>query len=172
MERGQVYPVRSPGRRRQGGRTPHHRCADGLADGHPARSLAERLRCHSMRVPGFLVRQFHVAGSLRSDGDGFSIQARNPLGDGTLVKIGRITVDEQAIDPQAITATREGDDVVHRAVDVSSRAPVTFRKGDVVTFHIAGYPLTPGRHRFEIEVFELNMGRLHLAFDDTLRPPV
>jgi hypothetical protein len=47
---------------------------------------------------------------------------------------------------------------------------VTFRKGDVVTFHIAGHPLEPGRHRFEIEVFELNMGRLHLAFDDTLKP--
>ena len=124
-----------------------------------------------MRVPGFLVRQFHVGGSLRSDGDGFSIQARNPLGDGTLVRIGRISVDGHDIEPAAITATRDGEDVVHRAVDVTSASPVTFRKGDVVTFHVAGHPLAPGTHRFEIEVFELNMGRLHLAFDDTLRGP-
>ena len=47
---------------------------------------------------------------------------------------------------------------------------MTFRKGDVVTFHIAGHSLEPGKHRFEIEVFELNMGRLHLTFDDTLKP--
>ena len=39
---------------------------------------------------------------------------------------------------------------------------------DVVSMD--GYPLEPGKHRFEIEVFELNMGRLHLAFDDTLKP--
>jgi hypothetical protein len=123
-----------------------------------------------MRVPGFLVRQFHVGGSLKSEGDGFSIQARNPIGDGTLVKIGRIAVDGDEIQPADINATREGDEDVHRAVDVSERSPVTFRKGDVVTFHIARHPLEPGKHRFEIEVFELNMGRLHLAFDDTLQP--
>ena len=124
-----------------------------------------------MRVPGFLVRQFHVGDSLKSEGDGFSIQARNPLGDGTLVKIGRVSVDGHEVEAGAITAIREGEDVVHRAADVSSAAPVTFRKGDVVTFHVAGHPLSPGKHRFEIEVFELNMGRLHLAFDDTLAPP-
>ena len=123
-----------------------------------------------MRVPGFLVRQFHVGGSLRSEGDGFSIQARNPLGDGTLVKIGRISVDGHEVEPEDVTATRDGEDVLHRAADISSRSPVTFRKGDVVTFHVAGHRLVPGRHRFEIEVFELNMGRLHLAFDDTLQP--
>jgi hypothetical protein len=124
-----------------------------------------------MRVPGFLVRQFHVGGSLRRDGDGFSIQARNPVGDGTLVKIGEISVDGHPIEPEAITATRDGEAAVHHARDVSATSPVTFRKGDVVTFHIAGHPLEPGKHRFEIEVFELNMGRLHLAFDDTLKPP-
>jgi hypothetical protein len=124
-----------------------------------------------MRVPGFLVRQFHVGGSLRRDGDGFSIQARNPLGDGTLVKIGAVSVDGHPVEPEAITATRQGEEGIHRAADVSRAAPVTFRKGDVVTFHVAGRPLEPGKHRFEIEVFEVNMGRLHLAFDDTLTPP-
>ncbi|MFO7533623.1 MAG: hypothetical protein R6W93_14285, partial [Candidatus Limnocylindrales bacterium] len=63
-----------------------------------------------MRVPDFLVRQFYVAGSLQHEGDGFRVQARNGMGDGTLVGIGSISVDGSVIDPAAITATRAGDD--------------------------------------------------------------
>jgi hypothetical protein len=120
-----------------------------------------------MRVPDFLVRQFYVKGSLQAEGDGFRLQARNAMGDGTLVGIGRVTLDGQAMDPGAITATRDGDDAVHRATDVSRESPVLFRRGDVVTFHISGHPLTPGRHRFEVEVLELNVGTLQLALEDT-----
>ncbi len=62
-----------------------------------------------------------------------------------------------------------GTDTVHQAADVSRRSPVSFSRGDVVTFHIAGYPLAPGEHRFEVEVFELNLGSLQLALKDTVR---
>lgn len=123
-----------------------------------------------MRVPDFLVRQFYVQGSLRQEADGFSLQARNGMGDGTLVGIGRVAVDGTTIDPAAITATRDGDDTVHRAADVSRTSPVSFGRGDVVTFRIAGYQLAPGEHRFEVEVFELNLGSLQLSLKDTVRP--
>ena len=122
-----------------------------------------------MRVPDFLVRQFYVKGSLQPEGDGFRLQARNGMGDGTLVGIGRVVMDGQAIDPSAITASRVGDDAVHRAADVSRRAPVSFKRGDVVTFHITGHPLAPGEHRFEVEIYELNLGLLQLALKDTVR---
>ena len=122
-----------------------------------------------MRVPDFLVRQFYVKGSLQPEGDGFRLQARTGMGDGTLVGIGRVVMDGQAIDPSAITASRVGDDAVHRAADVSRRAPVSFKRGDVVTFHITGHPLAPGEHRFEVEIYELNMGLLQLALKDTVR---
>ncbi len=121
-----------------------------------------------MRVPDFLVRQFYVSGSLQHEGDGFRLKARNGMGDGTLVGIGSVVVDGTAIDPAAISATRNGDDTVHRAADVSRRAPVSFGRGDVVTFHIAGHQLAPGAHRFEVEVFELNLGSLTLALSDTI----
>ena len=122
-----------------------------------------------MRVPDFLVRQFYVSGSLQPEGDGFRLQARNGMGDGTLVGIGRVALDDTAIDPAAITATRSGDDVVYRAAEVSRTAPVSFGRGDVVTFHIAGYPLTPGEHRFEVEIFELNLGSLQLILKDKVQ---
>jgi hypothetical protein len=121
-----------------------------------------------MRVPDFLVRQFYVSGSLQHEGDGFRLQARNGMGNGTLVGIGKIVVDGSVIDPAAISAGRVGDDTVHQAAEVSRTSPVSFNKGDVVTFHIAGYRLTPGEHRFEVEIYEVNMGLVQLALKDRI----
>lgn len=123
-----------------------------------------------MRVPAFLVSKFYVSGSLRHEGDGFSLQARNGMGDGTLVGIGRISVDGTVIDPSAVSASRSGDPAVHQAAEVSRRAPVSFSRGDVVTFHIAGHRLAAGEHRFEVEVFELNIGSLQLSLKDSVGP--
>jgi hypothetical protein len=122
-----------------------------------------------MRVPEFLVRQFYVAGSLQAEGDGFRLQARNALADGMLVGIRSIRVDGQPVDPAAITATRPGEQTVHRATDVTPMAPVAFRRGDVVTFHVAGQRLTPGEHRFEVEVVERDAGLLQLSLSDVVR---
>lgn len=122
-----------------------------------------------MRVPDFLVRQFYVAGSLQRDGDGFSLQARNGMGDGTLVGIRRISVDGTDVDLRSVSASLVGEDDVVRAEDVSRHAPVAFRRGDIVTLHIAGHPIAPGEHRFEVEILELNAGLLQLSLKDTVR---
>jgi hypothetical protein len=122
-----------------------------------------------MRVPDFMVRQFYVGGSLQHEGDGFRLQARNGLADGTLVGIGRISVDGQLVDPSTISATRAGEETVHRAADVTRQSPVSFRRGEVVTFHVAGHRLAPGEHRFEVEIIELNAGLLTLALKDSVR---
>jgi len=136
------------------------------AVGVPARRDDPRRYSARMRVPGFLLRQLYRSGSLRNELDGFSLQAHNPLGDGTLLRIGRIRVDGQDIDVQEVTARRDGDPVVYRALDVSPDNPVTFRRGDVVTFHVAGWQLEPGDHRLELEVDEVNLGRVSLAIED------
>lgn len=119
-----------------------------------------------MRVPDFLVRQFYVAGSLQHEGDGFRVKARNGMGDGTLVGIGKISVDGTTIDPADISATLDGHDEVHRASEVSRAAPVSFAKGDVVAFHIANHALAEGEHQFEVEIYEVNLGRVTLALRD------
>lgn len=122
-----------------------------------------------MRVPAFMVRQFTVPGSLRNEpGGGFVIQARNGLADGLLVGIGRISVDGVAIDPAIITATRAGEETVYRATQVSRHAPVAFRKGDVVTFRIAGLTLREGAHQLEVELIERDLGAVSLGFTETL----
>jgi hypothetical protein len=121
-----------------------------------------------MRVPGFLVRQFYVSGSLRNAGDGFELQAKNPLGDGALVGIRRVAVDGAAIEPHAVTAHRTGSAEVVSASSVSRATPVMFRKGDAVTFHVAGQPLLPGKHRLELEIIERDAGLLQLSLEDKL----
>lgn len=121
-----------------------------------------------MRVPGFLLRQLYVQGSLRNEPDGFSLRARNPLGDGTLVRIGAIRVDGQDIAPEEVTARRDGDTTTYRALDVSPATPVAFRRGDEVTFHVAGWQLEPGAHHLELEVDEVNLGRVSLGIDDRI----
>ncbi len=121
-----------------------------------------------MRVPGFLVRQIYVAGSLRNHVAGFSLQARNTIGDGWLDGIGSIRVDGNEIPITDISATREGDATAYRAVDVTPETPVLFRRGDVVTFWITGWALDPGDHRLEVELHERQLGDLSLGFNERL----
>jgi hypothetical protein len=51
---------------------------------------------------------------------------------------------------------------------VTRTSPVSFGRGDVVTFHIDGHRLAPGEHRFEVEIFELNVGSLQLTLRDSI----
>lgn len=121
-----------------------------------------------MRVPGFLARQFIVAGSLCNTPTGFSVRARNPIGDGMLVGIGHIRIDGVDVTPDQITATRAGEDAIHRATDVSAQSPVAFRKGDEVTFHVEGLRLDPGDHLLEVELMELNIGQVVVGITERL----
>lgn len=121
-----------------------------------------------MRVPGFIVRQFYVKGSLRNADGGFQLEARNPLGDGLLVGIGRFAVDGEGIEPADVSAIRDGDADWTRGDEVSRTSPVGFHKGDRVTFHVAGRTLQPGKHRLEVEIFERDAGRLSLTLEDDI----
>ena len=121
-----------------------------------------------MRVPGFLARQFIVPGSLRNTPTGFSVGARNPIGDGMLVEIGHIRIDGVDVSPDQITARRMGEDTIHRAADVSRTSPVAFQKGDQVTFDIVGLQLDPGDHLLEVEITELNIGQITIGLTEKL----
>jgi hypothetical protein len=121
-----------------------------------------------MRVPGFMVKQFYVAGSLRNANGGFELQARNPMGDGHLTSIREFQVDGTKVDPSAVSAIRAGDATWTPATAVSAATPVLFRKGDAVTFHVAGITLSPGRHRLDLDLVERDLGQLLLTLEDNV----
>ncbi len=121
-----------------------------------------------MKVPGFLARQFYVVGSLRNTATGFALDARNPLGDGTIVGVGRLAVDGSAIEAADVWALREGDAERIRSSEVSRTHPIQVRQGDKVTLEVRGPALAPGEHLLEVELVELNLGTLRLSVRDHL----
>lgn len=121
-----------------------------------------------MNIPGFLARQFYVAGSLRNTESGWELQAQNPMGAGTLVGVGRMRVDGREIPAESVSARRSGDESAIRAADVSRTRPVSVFKGDRVTLQVEGEPLPAGEHRLDIELYELNLGRLSFSITDSI----
>ena len=121
-----------------------------------------------MNVPGFIARQFYVSGSLRNTPRGFQLEAQNPMGDGTLVGVGRLRVDGSDIPVQAVTAQLAGQPEAIRAANVTTASPIRVTKGDRVTLHVDGPQLNPGDHRLEVELHELNLGRLAFSLTDRL----
>jgi hypothetical protein len=122
-----------------------------------------------VNVPGFLVRQFYVSGSLRNTESGFTLQARNPMGDGTLIGVGQLKVDSVVVPASAVTAVRESDSREYRASDVSRERPIEVRQGDRVTLNVTGPRLAPGNHRLEVELTEQSLGTLRLSIMERLR---
>ena len=122
-----------------------------------------------MNIPGFIARQFYISGSLRNTDTGWELQAHNPMGDGTLVGVGRIKVDGTDVPVAAVSARRTGDPEPIRAADVTRDRPVSVFRGDRVTLAVDGTPLTPGEHRLDVELDELNIGRLSFSIKDTVR---
>ncbi|MBA2254683.1 MAG: hypothetical protein H0W07_06190 [Chloroflexi bacterium] len=121
-----------------------------------------------MQVPGFIARQFYVQGSLRNTPDGFQLEAQNPIGDGTLVGVGSISVDGQVIALGAISAMRDGDPAPIAATDLSLQRPIPVRKGDRVTLSVRGPQLAAGDHRLEVELHERDLGALRFSLTDRL----
>jgi hypothetical protein len=122
-----------------------------------------------LNIPGFIARQFYVAGSLRNTDSGWELKAHNPMGNGVLTGVGQMSVDGHAIAPETVTAQRSGEPEAIRAQDVSKTKPVNVSKGDQVTLQVNGAPLAPGDHRLEVELFELNLGRLAFSISDRVR---
>ena len=69
----------------------------------------------------------------------------------------------------AVSARRTGEAEPIRAADVSRQRPVSVFRGDRVTLAVDGPPLATGEHRLDVELFELNLGRLSFSIKDTVR---
>ncbi len=119
-----------------------------------------------MNIPSFIARQFYVAGSLRNTDNGWELQAQNPMGDGVLVGVGKMSVDGTEIPAESVSAQRAGEPERIRALDVSRMLPVKVSRGDRVTLAVDGPQLSPGEHKLDVELIELNLGQLAFSITD------
>jgi hypothetical protein len=119
-----------------------------------------------VNIPSFIARQFYVAGSLRNTDTGWELQAQNPMGDGVLVGVGKMSVDGREIPADSVSAQRAGEPERIRAQDVSRVQPVKVSKGDRVTLAVDGPQLSPGEHKLDVELIELNLGQLAFSITD------
>ena len=91
------------------------------------------------------------------------------MGEGTLVGVGRLRIDGSDIPAGAVSAQKAGsDEDPMMASAVTRHRPVRVTKGDRVILRVEGEQLAPGEHRLEVELFELNLGRLSFSLTDTL----
>ena len=73
------------------------------------------------------------------------------MGAGTLVGIGRLSVDGSQIGVEAVSMVRHGDATLLQAADVPPRRPIRVAVGDRITLFVDGLTLAPGRHRLDVE---------------------
>ncbi|MFI5254550.1 MAG: hypothetical protein ACHQ15_03750 [Candidatus Limnocylindrales bacterium] len=119
-----------------------------------------------MQVPSFIARRFYVTSSLRNTATGFSLEAQNPMGSGTLVGVRALSVDGRPIPLEAVSAVRQGESEPIRATDLSRLHPIKVALGDRVTLAVTGDRLATGEHKLEVELDELNLGALRLSISD------
>lgn len=120
-----------------------------------------------MRVPDALVRQFYVAGSLRSTPDGWALEAQNPFGDGTITGVGPLALDGIDVPVASIRATVGTAEPVE-ADAIDRFHPLRLPQGERVRLEVEveGAALAPGDHELALRLIELNLGALDLRIRD------
>lgn len=119
-----------------------------------------------MAVPSFLLKKLYVKGSLKNTGNGFEFTLKNNLAPGTLIGVGPVTLDDEAIPQEKITFSSPQGDV--RADQVSSRSPLVFGLNAEVKVDVAGQALDAGAHHLVVAVLTREVGRIEIDLTDTV----
>lgn len=119
-----------------------------------------------MQVPAFMLKQFYQTGSLTCEEQGVSFALTNPLMPATIVEILEVSVAAQPHGLDGITFEQEG--LRREALSVSADAPVSFKKGAVVTVRIEGVTLPAGMHAIGVTVRTEEFGTIKVDVQDQI----
>lgn len=119
-----------------------------------------------MAVPSFLLKKLYVKGSLKNTADGFEFTLKNNLAPGSIIGLGPVTLDDNVIEPGAITfRTPQGE---FRGDQVSSRNAMSFGLNVEVTVAVQGQTISPGSHHIVLAVLTREVGRIEIDMTDTV----
>lgn len=118
-----------------------------------------------MKVPGFILRQLYVKGSLRATDKGFAFEVANKLGSGYAREMRPVTLDGVA-QPMQNTFFRGEDGIEIAFSDVSEELPFTLEMGHRLTILVEGVKLAPGTHKVGMGFVVKGIGELGFEASD------
>ncbi len=115
-------------------------------------------------IPPVILKKLYVKGSLRPEGDGFSLTLKNTIAPGTILEFKGLELDGQPV-PLERTAVVVGTEE-RAATAIAPDAPLAFSLGAEFTLRVAGVPLEPGPHTLRIRVVVQDVGPLEIPVSD------
>jgi hydroxymethylglutaryl-CoA reductase (NADPH) len=118
-------------------------------------------------IPPFVLKKLYVKGSLRAEDDGFALDIKNTIAPATIVAFTGLDVDVQAWDTAQVTLILPSGSPCPMS-EITTKAPLLFPVGAIVTLRIAGKTLDLGSHELTIHVIVQEVGPLDIPVSDTL----
>jgi len=118
-------------------------------------------------VPTAVTAKAYVKDSLREIENGFSFELNNDFGAVTLTKVEPIKVDGQ-VWPVAAVSFVERNGQVQKAAPISKAKPYTIPKG-TIQVRVQGLVVDAGPHEITLTGLARGLGRIEVAFKDTIR---
>ncbi len=115
-----------------------------------------------LQIPGFMLKQLYVAGSLQNTEEGFRFVVTNPFLDGTVTGVLKVAVDGVVYDLAAVRAA--GWD----AAGITPESPVNFPRGAELEVEVVADSLPSGRRNLYVKVETIEFGPLKVDVYDRI----
>ncbi len=121
-----------------------------------------------MRIPSMLLKQLYTFGSLRNSGEGVAFKLKNRLTDVTLTSLQRVKIDGRSVPLDKIVLHVEDEQGTTLTPDQLRERPLFLPLRRVVEVVMDIDPLSPGKHKIEIEFEAKNYGKLKVKVHDSI----
>jgi len=120
-----------------------------------------------MKIPSLILRQLYTFGSLENVPEGVRFRLKNRLSDATLLRIGELKIDGQAVPLERLTLDLGAGETIE-AEEVAAGRAVPFPLRRVVEMRAGGVQLEKGKHRLDITFESKPFGRLSFGVEDAI----
>ena len=115
-------------------------------------------------IPPVILKKLYVKGSLRPEGDGFSLTLKNTIAPGTILEFKGLELDGQPVPLERTTVVLGAEE--RGATSITSDAPLSFPLGAEFALRVTGFPMEPGPHTLKIRVVVQDVGLLEIPVSD------
>ncbi len=121
-----------------------------------------------MRIPSMLLKQLYTFGSLRNSSEGVAFKIKNRLTDVTLTALLGVKIDGKPVPLDKIVLQIEDEAGTVLTPMQLRRQPLFLPLRRVVEVVMDIEPLSPGKHKIEIEFEAESYGKLKVKVDDAI----